>query len=72
MILDKTGLVSNLHNVHVKDVGLGKAHVVVLSNDGRIWTAGVNNKGQCGRQEGTTPMAQRIAEVEQERDGNGL
>nr|CAB3264102.1 E3 ubiquitin-protein ligase MYCBP2 [Phallusia mammillata] len=64
----KTGLVSSLHNVHVKDVGLGKAHVVVLSNDGRIWTAGVNNKGQCGRQEGTIPMAQRLAEVEQERD----
>ena len=51
---------------------MGKAHVVVMSNDGRIWTAGVNNKGQCGRQEGVVPISQRITEVDQEKDGKNL
>ena len=68
-VLSNAGLVSSLSDVRVKQVALGKAHIVVLSADGRIWTAGVNSKGQCGRQEGVVSIAQRIAEVEQERDG---
>ena len=64
-----SGLVSVLNDVHVVEVALGRAHIVVRSDDGRIWTAGVNNRGQCGRQEGTMPISQHIAEVEQEKDG---
>ncbi|XP_076822444.1 E3 ubiquitin-protein ligase MYCBP2-like isoform X2 [Clavelina lepadiformis] len=64
----KTGLVAALSDTQVKQVALGKAHVVVISNDGRLWTAGVNNRGQCGRQEGVMSITQRIAEVEQEKD----
>ena len=60
---------SALNDVHVSEVAMGRAHIVVRSADGRIWTAGVNNRGQCGRQEGTVPISQRIAEVEQEKDG---
>ena len=63
------GFVSVLNDVHVSEVALGRAHIVVRSDDGRLWTAGVNNRGQCGRQEGTFSISQRIAEVEQEKDG---
>ena len=30
-------------------VALGKAHVVALTRDGEVFTFGMNNKGQCGR-----------------------
>lgn len=44
------GLVSDLKDVHVSQVALGKAHAVVLSNKGAVYTFGINNKGQCGRE----------------------
>ncbi len=28
---------------------MGKAHVVALNKDGEVFTFGMNNKGQCGR-----------------------
>jgi E3 ubiquitin-protein ligase MYCBP2 len=31
-------------------VAVGKAHIVVLTKDGDIFTFGMNNKGQCGRE----------------------
>lgn len=30
-------------------VALGKAHAVVVNNKGQLYTFGINNKGQCGR-----------------------
>ena len=30
-------------------IALGKAHAVALSNKGHVYTFGINNKGQCGR-----------------------
>ena len=33
----------------VVKVALGKAHVVTLTDKGVVYTFGINNKGQCGR-----------------------
>lgn len=44
-----TGLVTDLRDVFVAHVSLGKAHAVVLTNKGHVYTFGINNKGQCGR-----------------------
>lgn len=32
---------------------MGKAHTCVLMKNGEVWTFGVNNKGQCGRDTGS-------------------
>lgn len=34
-------------------VAMGKAHTCVLMKNGEVWTFGVNNKGQCGRDTGS-------------------
>uniref|UniRef100_T1JCF5 RCR-type E3 ubiquitin transferase n=1 Tax=Strigamia maritima TaxID=126957 RepID=T1JCF5_STRMM len=44
-----TGIVTDLKDVHATQVAVGKAHVIVLSNEGKIYSFGINNKGQCGR-----------------------
>ena len=44
-----SGLVTDLKDVIVVALALGKAHAVALSADGKIYTFGINNKGQCGR-----------------------
>ncbi|XP_037787011.1 E3 ubiquitin-protein ligase MYCBP2-like isoform X1 [Penaeus monodon] len=44
-----TGLVTDLRDVHVSAVSLGKAHAIALTNKGQIYSFGINNKGQCGR-----------------------
>lgn len=33
---------------------MGKAHAVALTNTGLVYTLGINNKGQCGREFGYT------------------
>ncbi|KAB7503617.1 E3 ubiquitin-protein ligase MYCBP2 [Armadillidium nasatum] len=43
------GLVTDLKDVHISAVALGKAHVVALTNKGHVYSFGINNKGQCGR-----------------------
>ncbi|XP_063987126.1 E3 ubiquitin-protein ligase MYCBP2 isoform X2 [Diachasmimorpha longicaudata] len=45
-----SGLVTDLKDVFVQKVALGKAHAAVLTNKGHLWTFGINNKGQCGRE----------------------
>ncbi|XP_076065953.1 MYC binding protein highwire isoform X3 [Oratosquilla oratoria] len=50
-----TGLVSELRDVHVTAVALGKAHALALTNKGHVYSFGINNKGQCGRD--YTPQA---------------
>ena len=47
--LHPTGLVTDLRDVHVSGVALGKAHALALTNKGQVFSFGINNKGQCGR-----------------------
>ncbi|XP_062580615.1 E3 ubiquitin-protein ligase MYCBP2-like [Saccostrea cucullata] len=44
-----SGLVTELKKYEITQVALGKAHVVALSGKGQVFTFGINNKGQCGR-----------------------
>ncbi|XP_063236464.1 E3 ubiquitin-protein ligase MYCBP2 isoform X2 [Bacillus rossius redtenbacheri] len=44
-----TGQVTDLKEHHITQVALGKAHAVALTNKGHVFTFGINNKGQCGR-----------------------
>jgi len=41
------GVMASMHNVI--DVALGKAHGAIITASGEVFTFGVNNKGQCGR-----------------------
>lgn len=47
-----TGQVTDLKGHFVTQVAMGKAHTCVLTKNGEVWTFGVNNKGQCGRDTG--------------------
>ncbi|XP_066580931.1 E3 ubiquitin-protein ligase MYCBP2 [Prorops nasuta] len=44
-----TGMVTDLRNVFIVHVSLGQAHTAALTNKGHLYTFGINNKGQCGR-----------------------
>ena len=46
---DWSGQVIELKGQHISQVALGKAHIVALTRDGDVFTFGMNNKGQCGR-----------------------
>ena len=41
---------SELKDTQITQVALGKAHAVALTSKGHIYTFGINNKGQCGRE----------------------
>lgn len=62
VLLKISGLVTDLKDVRVTQVSLGKAHAVALTNKGHVYTFGINNKGQCGRdfaaqiKEGAVPL----------------
>lgn len=45
-----SGRVTDLANQTITAVAIGKAHVVVLNAEGEVFTFGINNKGQCGRE----------------------
>ena len=45
-----TGQVTDLSGHVVTSVGAGKAHIVALTNNHEVFTFGMNNKGQCGRE----------------------
>ncbi|MGH0123887.1 UNVERIFIED_CONTAM: hypothetical protein FKN15_067692 [Acipenser sinensis] len=49
--------VTDLKGHFVTQVAMGKAHTCVLTKDGEVWTFGVNNKGQCGRDTGSMSQA---------------
>uniref|UniRef100_A0A672TBT7 RCR-type E3 ubiquitin transferase n=1 Tax=Sinocyclocheilus grahami TaxID=75366 RepID=A0A672TBT7_SINGR len=57
-------LVSDLKGHFVTQVAMGKAHTCVLTKSGEVWTFGVNNKGQCGRDTGTMSQAGKAFGVE--------
>lgn len=44
-----TGQVTDMKDMSLLSVALGKAHAVVLTNKGHVYSFGINNKGQCGR-----------------------
>ena len=52
-----TGQVTDLKGHCVTQVAMGKAHTCVLTKNGDVWTFGVNNKGQCGRDTGAMSQA---------------
>ncbi|CAD5120813.1 DgyrCDS9371 [Dimorphilus gyrociliatus] len=43
------GTVSIFKDKNISQVALGKAHTIVLSSDGSVYSFGYNHKGQCGR-----------------------
>ncbi|XP_037299798.1 E3 ubiquitin-protein ligase highwire-like isoform X4 [Manduca sexta] len=51
---DPSGMVLGLRHERVIQVALGKAHAAVLTSFGHVYTFGINNKGQCGREFGYT------------------
>ena len=44
-----TGHLASLRGVFITQIAMGKAHCVILSGDGKVYTMGINNRGQCGR-----------------------
>jgi RCR-type E3 ubiquitin transferase len=44
-----TGLLIDMKGIAVTTVALGKAHGILLTNRGHVYSFGLNNKGQCGR-----------------------
>eukprot|EP00063_Salmo_salar_P030989 XP_014005824.1 PREDICTED: E3 ubiquitin-protein ligase MYCBP2-like isoform X1 [Salmo salar] len=61
---DSTCQVSDLKGHIVTQVAMGKAHTCVLTKIGEVWTFGVNNKGQCGRETGAMNQAGRAFGIE--------
>ncbi|XP_067299420.1 E3 ubiquitin-protein ligase MYCBP2 isoform X17 [Pseudorasbora parva] len=61
---DSTCQVSDLKGHFVTQVAMGKAHTCVLTKSGEVWTFGVNNKGQCGRDTGAMNQAGKAFGVE--------
>ncbi|XP_059355583.1 E3 ubiquitin-protein ligase MYCBP2 isoform X7 [Carassius carassius] len=61
---DSTSQVSDLKGHFVTQVAMGKAHTCVLIKSGEVWTFGVNNKGQCGRDTGAMSQAGKAFGVE--------
>lgn len=45
-----SGLVCNLRGEFIVQVALGKAHAITLTSKGQVFTFGINNKYQCGRE----------------------
>ncbi|MEQ2246774.1 E3 ubiquitin-protein ligase mycbp2 [Ilyodon furcidens] len=61
---DSTCQVTDLKGHFVTQVAMGKAHTCVLTKNGEVWTFGVNNKGQCGRDTGAMSQAGKAFGVE--------
>lgn len=47
---------NDLKNAKISQIALGKAHAIALSAKGRVYSFGINNKGQCGRDMSTSQM----------------
>lgn len=62
---------SDLKGHVVTQVAMGKAHTCVLTKNGEVWTFGVNNKGQCGRDTGAMSQAGKGEQTSRRgNDGN--
>ena len=58
---------TDLKDQVVTQISLGKAHAVALTKEGHIFTFGINNKGQCGRD--FTPGATKDGECSESTPG---
>lgn len=58
---------TDLKGHFVTQVAMGKAHTCVLTKNGEVWTFGVNNKGQCGRDTGSMSQAGKGENVDKRR-----
>ena len=45
-----TGHVLDLKEQVITQVAIGKAHIIALTKEGEVFSFGMNNKGQCGRE----------------------
>lgn len=54
---------TDLKGHFVTQVAMGKAHTCVLTKSGEVWTFGVNNKGQCGRDTGAMSHAGKGVQI---------
>ena len=45
-----TGHVVDLKDHVITQVAIGKAHIIALTKEGEVFSFGMNNKGQCGRE----------------------
>jgi alpha-tubulin suppressor-like RCC1 family protein len=54
-----TGQVTDLRHVQIVAVAMGKAHIAAVSSEGVLYTFGMNNRGQCGRHQSSTPVSGR-------------
>ncbi|RLU27103.1 hypothetical protein DMN91_000902 [Ooceraea biroi] len=66
-----TGLVTDLRDVCIVRVSLGKAHAAALTNKGHLYTFGINNKGQCGRDSATVHTVSKEVSVVAMEMGTG-
>ncbi|CAL1686165.1 unnamed protein product [Lasius platythorax] len=66
-----TGLVTDLRDVCIVRVSLGKAHAAALTNKGHLYTFGINNKGQCGRDSATVHTVNKEMSVVAMEMGTG-
>lgn len=48
-LFNRLGRVTGLKEARVTNVCLGKAHALALTENGEVFSFGMNNKGQCGR-----------------------
>lgn len=63
---------TDLKGHFVTQVAMGKAHTCVLTKNGEVWTFGVNNKGQCGRDTGSMSQAGKGENLDKLRQANML
>ncbi|VDH90727.1 E3 ubiquitin-protein ligase MYCBP2, partial [Mytilus galloprovincialis] len=66
-----TGQVTDLKDTVATQIALGKAHAVVLTDRGQVYTFGINNKGQCGRDflpGGAVKEANNVTMAEEEEE----
>ncbi|KAH0954749.1 hypothetical protein HN011_008203, partial [Eciton burchellii] len=66
-----TGVITDLRDVCVVRVSLGKAHAAALTNKGHLYTFGINNKGQCGRDSATVHAVSKEMSVVAMEMGTG-
>lgn len=57
---------TDLKGHFVTQVAMGKAHTCVLTKSGEVWTFGVNNKGQCGRDTGSMNQAGKGEQIDKQ------
>lgn len=58
---------TDLKGHFVTQVAMGKAHTCVLTKSGEVWTFGVNNKGQCGRDTGSMSQAGKGEQMDKQK-----